>query len=329
MIGSKKELSAARNTPGEITLGSLTHVGMKRSSNEDTYCALAGANSPPGTDALVAVADGMGGHSAGEVASAVAIKGLVDRLSCDDRGETTPVNAPRYAADLERAVQEVNTEIHRAATRPEYRGMGTTLTATILVGHSLFIAHVGDSRAYLLRKGKLQQLTKDHSWVAEQVARQALTPQQAREHPKRNILTRALGIAPSVQVDMTVAEVEEKDVILHCSDGLYSLVSDEEIRGVLACEDPQEACKSLVERANALGGHDNVTVVVARIDRVRQGDGPSHLQSDLHQMTTMELHAAPSLIGKFGRLVRMLLSPLWITFWLVWKLMRFMFRHPN
>lgn len=329
MIGSKKDLSAARKTHGDITLGSLTHVGMKRSSNEDTYCALAGANSPPGTDALVAVADGMGGHSAGEVASAVAIKGLVDRLSCDGRGETTPVTAPGYAAGLERAVQEVNTEIHKAATRPEFSGMGTTLTAAILVGRSLFIAHVGDSRAYLLRKGKLQQLTKDHSWVAEQVARQVLTPQQAREHSKRNILTRALGIAPSVQVDMTVVEVEEKDVILHCSDGLYSLVSDEEIRGVLACEDPQEACKSLVERANALGGHDNVTVVVARIDRVRQGDGPSHLQSDLHQMTTVELDAAPALIGKFGGLVRMLLSPLWLPFWLVWKVMRFVFRYPN
>ena len=329
MIGSKKELGAARNTYSDITLGSLTHVGMKRSSNEDTYCALAGANSPPGTDALLAVADGMGGHSAGEVASAMAIKGVVDRLSSASRGEATPVTAPGYAAVLEKAVQEVNTEIHRAAARAEFRGMGTTLTAAILVGRSLFIAHVGDSRAYLLRKGKLQQLTKDHSWVAEQVARQALTPQQAREHPQRNILTRALGIAPGVQVDTLVAEVEEKDVILHCSDGLYSLLSDEEIRGVLACEDPQEACQSLVERANVLGGHDNVTVVVARIDRVRQGEGPSHLQSDLHQMTTMELHAAPPLLGRLGRLVRMLLSPLWLPFWLVWKVTRLMFRSRN
>ncbi len=160
-MSSKKGHKSVRNTHSAITLGSLTHVGMKRSSNEDSYCALVGANSPPGTDALLAVADGMGGHQAGEVASALAIQGLVNRLSCEGRGETTPVGGPRYDAHLVRAVQEANAEIHRGAGRPECRGMGTTLTAALLVGSTLFVAHVGDSRAYLLRNGRLQQLTRD------------------------------------------------------------------------------------------------------------------------------------------------------------------------
>ena len=252
-----------------ITLGSQTHVGMTRASNQDAYCAILAPNTPPGTDALLAVADGMGGHQAGEVASAIAIQGLVRRLSPQDAGGTAPLPKEIRSAFLGEVVQQVNADIHLAAQRPETQGMGTTLTMALLAGSSLSIAHVGDSRAYLLRQGHLRQLSKDHSWVEEEVARGALTPEQARTHPMRNILTQALGTAPRVQVETLETEIQEGDTLLLCSDGLHSLVTDEEIAQLLAGGPPQASSQALVDRANSLGGTDNITVIVARVDRAR------------------------------------------------------------
>ena len=170
--------------------------------------------------------------------------------------------------------------------------MGTTLTASLLAGSTLFISHVGDSQAYMLRKRKLIQLTEDHSWVAEEVARGSLTPQQAEKHPARNVLTRALGMADAVQVDSVAVRVKEGDVLLYASDGLHGLVSDEEIGRILSTEEPQQACRSLVDRANSLGSHDNVTVVIARVNRVRQPGDTGDSQQRLHQMTTMQVKGA-------------------------------------
>ena len=294
----------------DITLGSLTHVGMKRSGNEDSYCALVGPNSPPGTDSLLAVADGMGGHQSGEVASALAIQELVSRLSSDGVGDATLPSAGRHDALMQRVVQEANAEVNRAATRPETRGMGTTLTSALLVGTDLFVAHVGDSRAYLLRKGKLRQITQDHSWVAEEVSRGALTPEQARDHPRKNVLTRALGIAASVQVDTMRVELEEGDVLLLCSDGLNSLVTDDEIGSALSKNDPQEACGSLVELANSHGGHDNITVVIARMDRLSADGGGREARQDPQRMATQQISRSPS--AKCRIALRVLLLPLWL-----------------
>ena len=253
-----------------ISLGALTHVGMKRSVNQDSYCALAGSDTPPGIDALLAVADGMGGHQAGDLASKIAIQGLVDDLLIGDEGDSAVPAAGRHDSRLQRVVHQVNAEVHRGASRLETRGMGSTLTAALLADSKAFIAHVGDSRAYLLRKGRLQQLTQDHSWVAEQVAKGVLTPEQAQEHPGRNVLTRALGGAPTVEVDTLAVQLEEGDTLLLCSDGLHSLVTDEEIRRVLTADDPQRACQTLVNLANALGGDDNIAVVIALVQHLKK-----------------------------------------------------------
>ena len=209
-----------------LTLGSLTHVGMKRAANEDSHCALVGINAPPGSDALLAVADGMGGHAAGEVASAMAIQGIRSRLSRDGLGEAAQPGPADYERLMKQAVQDLNSEVRTAAEQPATLGMGTTLTAALILGPLVIISHVGDSRAYLFRSGRMQQLSRDHSWVAEEVARGAITESEAREHPRRNILTRALGVATDVEVDTSASELEEGDVLRLCSDGLHGLVGD-------------------------------------------------------------------------------------------------------
>ena len=213
----------------------------------------------------MAVADGMGGHRAGEVASAMAIQKLVSRLSQGGRRiSISPIgNSDGWLGE---EVRHVNMDVHRAASDPELHGMGTTLTAALLAGDNLYMAHVGDSRAYRLRGGEIQQLTRDHSWVTEQVEAGLLTPNEAREHPRRNILTRALGTTPELEVDSAVITVLAGDYFLLCSDGLHSLVTADEIARIMAAHEPRQACEALVERANALGGNDNITALVLRID---------------------------------------------------------------
>ena len=323
--GRNRKRNGAPDPGSVVKLGSLSHVGMKRSGNQDAYCALVGPNAPPGSDALLAVADGMGGHKAGEVASDMAIRGLVDRLSRDERGgDATVPGSGKLDALLQRIVGDLNAEIHTAAARPETRGMGTTLTVAVLAGDALSIGHVGDSRAYVLRDGRLQQITKDHSWVAEQVGRGVLTPEQAQEHPRRNILTRAIGVEPRVQVDGLALDVEQGDVLLLCSDGLHSLVTDEEIARILSTADPKKASQQLVDKANANGGNDNVTVIVGRIDSVGSGDGSP---SQVHEKTTMSADGtAPVGPGRgwASRALRVALSPLWVPVWLLFRLARWL-----
>ena len=248
-----------------MALGAVTHVGMHRPINQDALYALTGPDAPQGADAFVAVADGMGGHRAGEVASTMAIERLVRRLS--RRGKRI-ISVSASDGWLGREVQHVNMDIHHAAMDPQLRGMGTTLTAALLTGSNLFLAHVGDSRAYLLRGGRLRRLTRDHSWVAEQLAAGHLTEKQARSHPRRNVLTRALGLSPTVEVDESTVQVKGRDFLLLCSDGLHSVVPEQELGRVLSIHEPQQACETLVELANTLGGPDNVTVIVLRIGAV-------------------------------------------------------------
>ena len=252
----------------DVALGAVTHVGMHRPSNQDAFCALTGPDAPQGADALVAVADGMGGHRAGEVASTMAIERLRRRLS--RKGKRIVSVSARGAGGewLGREVQHINVDVHQAAMEPQLRGMGTTLTAALLAGSNLILVHVGDSRAYLLRGGRLRRLTRDHSWVAEQLAAGQLTEKQARSHPRRNVLTRALGPSPTVEVDESTVQVKGRDVLLLCSDGLHSLVSDHDLAQALSAQDPQRACETLVELANAHGGPDNITAVVLRIGEV-------------------------------------------------------------
>lgn len=236
------------------TFGSRTDVGCVRDHNEDSLLV-----APP----LFAVADGMGGHAAGEVASEIAITVL---------GEKAP-HTPDAAA-LGRAVEDANRAVILAANEKRGRaGMGTTMTAAVLQKDRLVIAQVGDSRAYLLHQGRLQQLTRDHSLMADMIEAGRLTPEEARTHPNRSVITRALGSDPRMVPDLYEITVETGDRLLLCSDGLSSMVEDSAIESTLArTRDPQRCASMLVNEAIAAGGYDNVTVVVVdvagQIDKV-------------------------------------------------------------
>jgi protein phosphatase len=229
-------------------------VGRARSGYEDSYfCGRT----------VFAVADGLGGHQGGEVASAAAVAPLA---ALDGRELATPAEA---AEALAAAIQEANSAIlDRAAGDPSLWGMGTTMTAAAVTadGH-LQLAHVGDSRAYLLRDGALEQLTTDHTVVAELVRRGRLTPELAAIHPERSILTRAVGLDARIPVDTPdPLDLRPGDQCLLCSDGLTEAVPDPTIAELLSTdEDGNAACRSLIDAANEAGGPDNITVVLVRV----------------------------------------------------------------
>src|SRR5690242_16512908 len=215
-----------------------TDTGRQRQANEDSYFAKA---------PLFAVADGMGGAQAGEVASQIAARAFErGRLSEDAPAE----------GQLEQIAQRANSEIHRLAQEDSSRaGMGTTLTAAVLRDDEVAFSHVGDSRAYVLRDGQLKRLTKDHSLVEELRRQGRLTEEQAEEHPQRSIITRALGPEPSVNVDTMTFPARDGDVFLLCSDGLTTMVSDEEIREILVgSKTLRSAVSKLIDAANRGGG---------------------------------------------------------------------------
>ena len=238
--------STERTRKGATTsFGSRTDIGSVREQNEDSLIV-----QPP----LFVVADGMGGHAAGEVASEIAVNTI---------GELAPDHADAEA--LGRAVEEANRDIINAAIAGEGRdGMGTTVTAAILERNRLVLAQVGDSRAYLLHNGELTQLTRDHSLMANMIEAGQITPEEARFHPNRSVITRALGNDPDTVPDLYEINVEDGDRLLLCSDGLYSMLEDDEIAAVMRrVSDPQRCASVLVNGAIAAGGHDNVTVIVA------------------------------------------------------------------
>jgi PPM family protein phosphatase len=230
----------------KLRVGARTDVGRVRQGNEDSYMV---------HDPLYAVADGMGGHQGGEVASKIALETL-GRLTLEPSGDTAP--------SLVDAVRQANRDVlEKAATDPGLHGMGTTLTALVTGGERVLLAHVGDSRAYLMRDGQMDQLTEDHTVVEGLVREGRLTPQEAEIHPQRSILTRALGVDGDIEVDETTHDVRPGDRILLCSDGLTGMVSEQEIQRIMAeLEDPQRAAEALVDAANDAGGQDNITAVV-------------------------------------------------------------------
>ncbi|MGH2663396.1 MAG: Stp1/IreP family PP2C-type Ser/Thr phosphatase [Actinomycetota bacterium] len=223
-------------------VGATTDVGRVREGNEDSYMV---------QDPLFAVADGMGGHQGGEVASSLAL-------------ETLKQVNEEPESELAGVVQKANRVVFRKASEdPGLAGMGTTLTAVLGDGEVLRLAHVGDSRAYLLRDGEMKRITKDHTIVERLVEEGRITPREAEIHPQRSILTRALGVDEDIQVDEATLEVRLGDRLLLCSDGLTGMVSEEDIQRVLTeAEDPQTASERLVDAANEAGGQDNITAVV-------------------------------------------------------------------
>lgn len=233
----------------------LSDTGLRRESNEDAFVIEPELG-------LFAVADGMGGHAAGEVAAQLATDALRDDLLRTAASET------REPGDrLQSAVLEANRRIcDSIVEHEERRGMGTTLVAALVANHRAVIAHVGDSRAYLLRGATLHRLTTDHSWVLEQVRMGLLTEEAAERHPMRNIVTRALGSRTMAGPELSEVRLEPDDILLLCSDGLNTMISDAEIREILLAHarDPAGACRALVAAANERGGEDNTTVVVVR-----------------------------------------------------------------
>lgn len=232
-----------------------THKGRVRANNQDSVHPTAAGSSDDG--ALLIVADGMGGHVAGEVASRIAIDAALGV-----KGETLD-----FEGDVGERVGDANAAIlAEVARRPELAGMGTTITMVELHADGIgAFAHVGDSRAYLLREGLLRQLTEDHTIVNEYLRSGKITEDQAAEHPQRHMITRALGLIPDVEVDVFRLELAPGDRLLLCSDGVNGMIDDASIRDALLTPTAEEAVWELVERANGAGGHDNVTAVVVDV----------------------------------------------------------------
>lgn len=248
---ARAERKAVDEPGAKSFFGSRTEVGHVREHNEDSLVV-----TPP----LFAVADGMGGHEAGEVASEIAIKTLAELAPEGPDGEA-----------LARAVVAANLEVIKAPRKGIGReGMGTTLTAGILEGERLVIAQVGDSRAYLLHQGRLQQLTRDHSLMADMIEAGQLTEAEARVHPNRSVITRAIGSDPHMQPDIYELNVETGDRILLCSDGVTTMIEDPEIARIMSrSETAQECADNLVAAALEAGGYDNATAIVMDVEGFR------------------------------------------------------------
>jgi serine/threonine protein phosphatase PrpC len=216
---------------------------------------------------LFMVADGMGGAAAGEIASAMAIDGVLRELS-EHVSSTDPPNDDAFATSIKRATAAANAEIHAfALEHPEFRGMGTTATVAGVLGDSVYLAQVGDSRAYLVRGGVAQQITKDQSLMQKLVEAGELTLEEAEQSERRNIILQALGPEATIKVDLTSQQLRRGDILVLCSDGLSGQVKTEEIARIVTDEpDLTAACRRLIDRANDAGGPDNITVIVARFD---------------------------------------------------------------
>ena len=235
--------------------GFMTDRGQLRELNEDSMIY----KEYPGYT-LVAVADGMGGHNAGEVASRKAIKGFDEFLSkTENLSENT-------AEKLIECVSRVNIDIYTAAvTTRGLIGMGTTLTASVIIGNTVYTVNVGDSRAYKISGDEIHQITVDHSYVEELRLSGRITDEEARVHPERNQITRAVGTEDYVKTDCFVTEFSEGDLLFLCSDGLTNMLTDGEIKEIFdTSENADAACMELINKANAKGGYDNITVAAVR-----------------------------------------------------------------
>jgi PPM family protein phosphatase len=254
--------------PMNLSFKALSDVGRKRKGNEDALYV-----NPE--QKLFVVADGMGGHAAGEIASKVAVDAINEFvcLTGGDEEITWPFgldeNISYDGNRLKTAIRHANRRVLEATReKSEYEGMATTVAAVLVDGDVANIGHVGDSRIYLLTPSEFTQLTSDHSWVNEQIQSGVISPDQARTHPLRNVVTRALGGKPDLQVDMQQHKAKAGDILILCSDGLTTMIQDEDIARVVreSGGDVEKAAQALVASANAKGGEDNITVLLIRFD---------------------------------------------------------------
>lgn len=248
----------------ELESSGLTDAGPYRDTNEDSIGCFAPADALAlqRKGYLYVVADGLGGHNAGEVASSSAVARLGEEYF-------SPSNHTRIEPALRQAVQAANLRIHELATQhPEYRSMETTLSAIAIAGVQAYVAHVGDTRIYHWRAGNLTQLTSDHSEAAELVRLRILKPERVRDHPGRNTLTRTLGSQLISRPDYLRRPIQAGDQFVLCTDGLWSEIEDAEIAEVIGDVPPSAACRKLIERALTRNCHDNVTVQVIRVNAI-------------------------------------------------------------
>jgi protein phosphatase len=250
----------------ELAIAGTTHVGRIRKTNQDAFDRF---DDPERGEILLVVADGMGGHRGGEVASRMAV-GTLGKLCRESEGD------PRFR--LEYAIERANFEIHKLASQDRtLQGMGTTLVAVLLCPEGpSFVAHVGDSRIYRLRSGEFGPLTEDHSVVALMVQNGTITPEEARDHPKRNQINRAVGVRTEVQIDIAPIDLRSGDSILLCSDGLHDMLPDDDLKALTErAPDPHTGAAWMIDAANQAGGMDNVTALIAQIHS-------PHNQTDEH-----------------------------------------------
>ena len=251
----------------ELSFWAATDVGRKREHNEDNFLVDKKLS-------LFVVADGMGGHASGEVASRLAVETIVSYF--EETGHDRPLTWPfkidhaqkREVDRLVTSIKLANLKIHEEAQRnPACRGMGTTLVSTMFTEDALIVGHVGDSRVYRLREGLFDQLTEDHSLLNDYIKMKNLSPEEIAAFPHKNVIVRALGMKSTVQVDVIVEQPRLGDLYVLCSDGLSGMVTDTEIAEVVANErDLNKVCDRLIAKANANGGLDNVTVVAIRVE---------------------------------------------------------------
>ena len=253
-----------------IRVAGRTDVGLKRQQNEDAFAivdlgdpqrALSGELDVTGKRVLLAVSDGMGGHQAGEVASAIVIATLIKSLT--EHATESPDQA------LELAIRDANQAVRAAAQAQDKQGMGATLTAVMIDGEDAWIAEVGDSRAYLLRNGQLRQLTRDQSFVQLLVDAGAITVEEAKTSPRKNVILQAIGTAPTLTAAIGRLLLRRGDRLLVCCDGLSNELSDAELIALLSEADPTAASEHAIAQANAHGGNDNITAIIAHLG----GDG--------------------------------------------------------
>ncbi|MCX7748115.1 MAG: Stp1/IreP family PP2C-type Ser/Thr phosphatase [Clostridia bacterium] len=241
-----------------MRFGVKSDKGMVRETNEDSCNIIAGYTGIP---VCFMVADGMGGHNSGEIASKTAVD-FISKYILQNSGKLIKEeDLPKVLIEM---MGEANKEVYSKSKEDDaFSGMGTTLIVGVVLNKKFFVGHVGDSRVYLIRDGKIERLTTDHSFIEELVQNGTITREEAEKHPKRNIITRALGCFESIQIDTHVFNIKNEDIYLLCTDGLTNQLTEAEIKEVIeGTNDPEMVCNELVKRANERGGEDNISVIV-------------------------------------------------------------------
>jgi len=248
----------------------LTDIGLLREENQDHLGDFEPENASRALGRLLIVADGVGGHRGGRVASGMAVEAIADAYYRIENDDTLPSgSSPAIEQRIARSFREANDRIFAKAQQdPAVHGMASTCTALVLYAGKAFVGHLGDSRAYLVRDGRIQQLTTDHSLVQERVDAGLLSPEEARTHADRNIITRSLGFEPEIDPEIVSPPIvmQAGDRFILSTDGLHGVISDELIAETVSRCDPEEACRRLVDAANASGGPDNITVQVVSVE---------------------------------------------------------------